>query len=112
MKENFNGGTEPTKLALVNAPINKNYQDSTSIFYPPLGLLSIKSYLEINMDNIDVLLLDGMILSLTEIIADCRQSGVGVSTPTPLFSVFGWFPEIFEKNEIYRFLAALFFVSF
>lgn len=44
--------------------------------------------------------------------ADCRQSGVGVSTPTPLFSVFGWFPEIFEKNEIYRFLAALFFVSF
>lgn len=68
MKENFNDGTKIIKLALVNAPISKNYQDSTSIFYPPLGLLSIKSYLEINMNNIEVLLLDGMILTLTEII--------------------------------------------
>lgn len=67
MKENFNGKDELIKLALVNAPINKKYQDSSSIFYPPLGLLAIKSYVETTMENVQILLLDGMILTNNEI---------------------------------------------
>lgn len=56
-----------TRIALVNAPIDLKYQDSTSLFCPPLGLMSIKAYLEQHDDSFDVLLLDGMILSLSEI---------------------------------------------
>lgn len=82
MKENFNNKKEFVKLALVNAPINKKYQDSTSIFYPPLGLLAIKSYIEAVMENVQVLLLDGMVLTNTEImekLSAYRPDIVGIS---------------------------------
>lgn len=57
-----------TRIALINAPIDSNYQDSTALFCPPLGLLSIKAYLEQNDDQFEVLLLDGMVQTQNEII--------------------------------------------
>lgn len=57
-----------TRIVLINAPIDTYYQDSTSLFCPPLGLLSIKAYLEQNDDLFEVLLLDGMVLTQNEII--------------------------------------------
>lgn len=57
-----------TRIALINAPIDSKYQDSTSLFCPPLGLLSIKAYLEKNGDQFEVLLLDGMVQTQNEII--------------------------------------------
>ena len=58
-----------SKLVLINAPINKRYQDSTSLFCPPLGLLSIKAFVEQKNPYVEIVLLDGMILSQEEIIA-------------------------------------------
>ena len=34
------------RVVLINAPIDSRYKDSTSLFCPPLGLMSIKAYLE------------------------------------------------------------------
>jgi len=82
MKEPFNNRENFIKLALVNAPIDKRYQDSTSIFCPPLGLLAIKSYIEMTLENVRVLLLDGMVLTYTEIInrlSEFNPDIVGVS---------------------------------
>lgn len=82
MREQFNKKEELVKLALVNAPIDKKYQDSTSIFYPPLGLLAIKSYIETTMESVQVLLLDGMVLTYTEIvkkISEYKPNIVGIS---------------------------------
>ena len=56
-----------TRVALINAPIDLKYQNSTSLFCPPLGLMSIKAYLEQKGDLFEVVLLDGMVLTLDEI---------------------------------------------
>lgn len=59
---------EINRIVLINAPIDTKYQDSTSLFCPPLGLMSIKAYLEQKNEEFEVLLLDGMVLALNEII--------------------------------------------
>lgn len=59
---------EINRIVLINAPIDTKYQDSTSLFCPPLGLMSIKTYLEQKNEEFEVLLLDGMVLALNEII--------------------------------------------
>ena len=82
MKENFNNKEDLVKLALVNAPIDKKYQDSTSIFCPPLGLLAIKSYIEMNLESVQVLILDGMVLTYREImirLIEYKPNIVGIS---------------------------------
>ncbi len=56
------------RIALINAPIDSKYQDSTSLFCPPLGLMSIKAYLEQKNDQFEITLLDGMVLTTKEII--------------------------------------------
>lgn len=73
---------EINRIALINAPIDTKYQDSTSLFCPPLGLMSIKAYLEQKNERFEVLLLDGMVLSLNEIIKQMNlfhPDAVGVS---------------------------------
>lgn len=70
------------RIALINAPIDNRYKDSTSLFCPPLGLMSIKAYLEQNDSEIEVLMLDGMIMHTEEIINKMlmfRPKYVGIS---------------------------------
>ena len=59
---------EYKRVVLINAPIDSRYKDSTALFCPPLGLMSIKAYLEQNNDQLEVILLDGMILTTDEIL--------------------------------------------
>ena len=68
MSGRFDREKEICRIALINAPIDHRYKDSTSLFCPPLGLMSIKAYLEQKDDRFQVLLLDGMILTTNEII--------------------------------------------
>lgn len=75
-------GSKKNRVALINAPIDKKYKDSTSLFCPPLGLMSIKAYLENKDDEAEVLLLDGMVLRTEEIInkmVNFKPHLVGVS---------------------------------
>ena len=70
------------RIILINAPIDTKYQDSTSLFCPPLGLMSIKAYLESKNPEFEVLLLDGMVLDNNEIIkqmCDFNPDVVGIS---------------------------------
>lgn len=70
------------RIALINAPIDIRYKDSTSLFCPPLGLMSIKAYLEQKDSEMEVLLLDGMIMRTEEIINKMllfRPKYVGIS---------------------------------
>lgn len=70
------------KLLLINAPIDVKYKDSTSLFCPPLGLLSIKTFVEKNNNDIDIILLDGMILTQQDILEQIlyhKPDIVGVS---------------------------------
>lgn len=70
------------RIVLINAPIDSRYKDSTSLFCPPLGLMSIKAYLEQKDSEIEVLMLDGMIMQTEEIINKMlmfRPKYVGIS---------------------------------
>ena len=64
------------KLLLINAPIDVKYKDSTSLFCPPLGLLSIKTFVEKNNNDIDIVLLDGMILTQQDILEQVLCKGL------------------------------------
>lgn len=82
MKGAYRLEREINRIALINAPIDTKYQDSTSLFCPPLGLMSIKAYLEQKNEQFEVLLLDGMILTTKEIIrkmTEFHPDAVGVS---------------------------------
>lgn len=68
MKGAYSLEREINRIALINAPIDTKYQDSTSLFCPPLGLMSIKAYLEQRNEQFEVILLDGMVLTTKEII--------------------------------------------
>lgn len=70
------------RVVLINAPIDSRYKDSTSLFCPPLGLMSIKAYLEQKDSAVEVLMLDGMIMQTEEIINKMlmfRPRYVGIS---------------------------------
>jgi len=70
------------KIILVHVPIDVKYLNATTLFAPPLGLLSIKSYLETKSENFDVQILDGMILTQEEIeleISKLHPDFVGLS---------------------------------
>ncbi len=68
MKGIYKLDKELNRIVLINAPIDTKYQDSTSLFCPPLGLMSIKAFLEAKNPEREVLLLDGMVLTTEEII--------------------------------------------
>lgn len=73
MKGAYKVDYEISRIALINAPIDLKYQDSTSLFCPPLGLMSIKAYLEQKNSNFEVILLDGMVLTTDEIINKIKK---------------------------------------
>lgn len=82
MKGIYKVDKELNRIALINAPIDTKYQDSTSLFCPPLGLMSIKAFLEERNPEMEVLLLDGMVLTTDEIINKMNKfhpNVVGVS---------------------------------
>lgn len=67
-------------IQLINPPIPANFLGSSKQgCYPPLGLISLASYLKVRKPSIDIEILDGEILSMKEIMERISSDFVGVS---------------------------------
>lgn len=68
------------KLQLINAPLVELYKGiSRSGVYPPLNLISLATYIFDNIAEVEVEILDGDILSLSEILGKLDADFVGIS---------------------------------
>ena len=68
------------KLQLILPPVDERYfKLSRSGCFPPLGLLSIATYIENNLPNIELEILDGEILNQNEILSRIDADFVGIS---------------------------------
>lgn len=69
------------KIQLINAPIPKGSVGSSRIgIYPPLGLLTIATYILKNIKDVDIEILDGEVIGKDKIITSIGADIVGLSS--------------------------------